>query len=124
MRVIHGAHLPQPLPTRNPDYASAAPERQIWRSHGRRSSYRAATVTITIQFFSYLKELVGVDRLQRAVPAGTALGTLHEALCREHPGLNEMRRSTLLAVGVDYQTRDHPLKDGDVVSLFPPVQGG
>ena len=124
MRVIHGAHLPQPLPTRHPAYASAAPERQIWRSHGRRSSYRAATVTITIQFFSYLKELVGVDRLQRAVPAGTALGTLHEALCREHPGLNEMRRSTLLAVGVDYQTRDHPLKDGDVVSLFPPVQGG
>ena len=124
MRVIHGANLPQPLPTRNPDYGTAVPGRQIWRSHRRRSSYHAAAVTITIQFFSYLKALVGADRLQREVPEGTALGTLHELLCREHPGLNEMRRSTLLAVGVDYQTRDHPLKDGDVVSLFPPVQGG
>jgi molybdopterin converting factor small subunit len=25
---------------------------------------------------------------------------------------------------VDYQPRDHRLKDGDEVSLFPPVQGG
>ena len=32
--------------------------------------------------------------------------------------------STLIAVGVDYQPKDYVLKDGDEVSLFPPVQGG
>jgi len=81
-------------------------------------------VNITIQFFSYFKDLTGVHETRRAVPDGTTLGQLHEELCREHPSLNEMSRSTLLAVGVDYQPRGHVLQEGDVVSLFPPVQGG
>jgi molybdopterin converting factor small subunit len=81
-------------------------------------------VTISIQFFSYLKDLTGLDRTERRVPDGTTLGALHDRLCQEVPALNELSRSTLLAVGVDYQPRDHVLHDGDVVSLFPPVQGG
>ncbi len=81
-------------------------------------------MNITIQFFSYVKELTGVDRMQRSVADGTQLGALHDALCRELPALHELSRSTLMAVGLEYQTRDYPLKDGDVVSLFPPVQGG
>ena len=40
------------------------------------------------------------------------------------PKLAAMKKSTLLAVGVDYQPRDYVLQDGDEVSLFPPVQGG
>ena len=35
-----------------------------------------------------------------------------------------MQNSTLIAVGVDYQTRSYRLQEGDEVSLFPPVQGG
>jgi molybdopterin converting factor small subunit len=35
-----------------------------------------------------------------------------------------MRNSTLIAVGVDYQEKSYVLKEGDEVSLFPPVQGG
>jgi molybdopterin converting factor small subunit len=35
-----------------------------------------------------------------------------------------MQKSTLMAVGVDYQDRACILKEGDEVSLFPPVQGG
>lgn len=81
-------------------------------------------MNITIQFFSYMKELTGIDRMPRTIADGTRLGALHDALCHEHPALNDMSRSTLLAVGLDYQTRDYTLKDGDVVSLFPPVQGG
>ena len=42
----------------------------------------------------------------------------------EFPKLAAMEKSTLIAVGVDYQTRDYVLKDGDEVSFFPPVQGG
>jgi molybdopterin converting factor small subunit len=40
------------------------------------------------------------------------------------PKLGAMKKSTLLAVGVEYQSRDYVLKEGDEVSLFPPVQGG
>lgn len=81
-------------------------------------------MNVTVQFFSYFKELTGIDRLERTVAEGSSLGRLHDELCNEHPALRQMARSTLLAVGVDYQPRDHVLKEGDVVSLFPPVQGG
>ena len=47
-----------------------------------------------------------------------------EQLLKDYPKLKPMRKSTLLAVGVDYQPRDYVLKDGDEVALFPPVQGG
>jgi molybdopterin converting factor small subunit len=40
------------------------------------------------------------------------------------PKLAGMQKSTLMAVGVDYQDRTCVLKEGDEVSLFPPVQGG
>ena len=86
--------------------------------------YNRSRVNVTIQFFSYLKQLTGVERIERTVPEGTTLGEIHEQLCLEHPALNDLSRSTLLAVGVDYQGRDHTIQDGDVVSLFPPVQGG
>lgn len=81
-------------------------------------------MTINVQFFSYFKELTGIDELSREVPAGSTLGKLHDDLCAEYSNLKEMNRSTLIAVGVDYQPREFVLSDGDVVSLFPPVQGG
>ena len=81
-------------------------------------------MNVSIQFFSYFRELTGVERLERTVPVGMQLGELHDALCAELPALSEMSRSTLLAVGVDYQPRSYQLQEGDTVSLFPPVQGG
>jgi molybdopterin converting factor small subunit len=35
-----------------------------------------------------------------------------------------MRKSMLVAVGVDYADASRLLAHGDEVSLFPPVQGG
>jgi len=79
---------------------------------------------ITIQFFSYLKELTGCAQSSETLAAGATLGALHDRLLEQFPRLAPMRKSILLAVGVDYQSRDYVLQDGDEVSLFPPVQGG
>lgn len=75
-------------------------------------------------FYSYFKELTGVAQLTETLDDGTTLGGLYAGLARRYPKLAAMEKSTLMAVGVDYQTRDYALKDGDAVSLFPPVQGG
>ena len=40
------------------------------------------------------------------------------------PKLSAVQNSMLVAVGVDYQAGDYVLREGDEVSLFPPVQGG
>jgi len=79
---------------------------------------------IRVQFFSYLREQTGCAETMETLAAGTTLGALHDQLMTKFPKLTTMKKSTLLAVGVDYQPRDYVLQDGDEVSLFPPVQGG
>ena len=58
------------------------------------------------------------------LPEATTIDALLGLLTSRFPRLAAMRKSTLIAVGVEYQNGDYVLKDGDVVSLFPPVQGG
>lgn len=79
---------------------------------------------IRVQFYSYFKELTGCAETRETLATGVTLGALHDQLMTRFPKLVAMKKSTLLAVGVDYQPRDYVLKDGDEVSLFPPVQGG
>jgi len=79
---------------------------------------------ITVQFYSYFRELTGCVEAKETLADSTTLGALHDQLMARFPKLLAMKKSTLLAVGVDYQPRDYVLKEGDEVSLFPPVQGG
>ncbi len=81
-------------------------------------------MTISVSFYSYFKDLTGAAQTSESLPAGSTLGALHDRLAERFPKLAAMRKSTLLAVGVEYQSRDYVLREGDVVSLFPPVQGG
>lgn len=79
---------------------------------------------VVVQFYSYFKELTGCARTVQEIPAGGTLRELYAGLIARFPKLAAMEKSTLMAVGVDYQPRDYILKPGDEVSLFPPVQGG
>ena len=81
-------------------------------------------MSITVSFYSYFKELTGCARTSEEMPAGSTLEDLLRKLRVRFPKLEPMQKSMLLAVGVDYQDRKYALKDGDEVSLFPPVQGG
>ncbi len=79
---------------------------------------------VTVHFYSYFKEITGCGQLVEEVRDGQKLGDLLDDLGRRFPKLAAMQKSMLIAVGVDYQKRDYVLKEGDEVSLFPPVQGG
>jgi molybdopterin synthase sulfur carrier subunit len=81
-------------------------------------------MNIRVNFFSYFKELTGTASATEDMPDGSNIERLHERLVARFPKLAPMRKSTLIAVGVEYQGRDYVLKDGDEVSFFPPVQGG
>lgn len=82
------------------------------------------SMQVTVQFYSYFRELTGCAEAKESLADSATLGVLHDQLMTRFPKLVAMKKSTLLAVGVEYQTRECVLKDGDVVSLFPPVQGG
>jgi molybdopterin converting factor small subunit len=81
-------------------------------------------MNIKVRFYSYLKDLTGCAETSVPLPPGSTLGQLHKQLTALFPGLSAMEKSTLLAVGVEYQDRHYVLQEGDEVSLFPPVQGG
>ena len=79
---------------------------------------------ITVKFWSYFRDLTECDETSHEVGEGETLGDVHSEVMVQFPKLSEMKNSTLKAVGVDYQTDDFIVSDGDEVSLFPPVQGG
>jgi len=79
---------------------------------------------VRVHFYSYFKDLVGCAGTTEDLQQGATLGQLFDSLILRFPKLAAMQKSTLMAVGVDYQDRSYQLKEGDEVSLFPPVQGG
>ncbi len=79
---------------------------------------------IRVCFYSYFKDLAGCAESSETVAPGGTIAELLTRLYVRFPRLQAMQRSTLIAVGVDYQPRSYVLQDGDQVSLFPPVQGG
>ena len=79
---------------------------------------------IPVQFYSYFKDLTGCEQTTEELPEGSSISELLKKVFLRFPKLTAMEKAMLIAVGVDYQPRDHKLKNGDEVLLFPPVQGG
>ena len=81
-------------------------------------------MNVTVQFFSFLRQLTGQTELSVELPTKATVAGLLEELYRKHPRLREAEKTTLIAVGVEFATPTTKLRDGDVVSLMPPLQGG
>lgn len=80
---------------------------------------------INVHFYSYFKELTGCAQTTEELAEGATIADLFHQLAAKFPKLADMKKSTLVAVGIDYQTWDYILQKGDTnISLFPPVQGG
>jgi MoaD family protein len=79
---------------------------------------------ITVNFYSYFRDLTGAGEAVESVEAGSTIAELLKQLFARFPKLEAMQNSMLVAVGLEYAGRDYELKEGDQVSLFPPVQGG
>jgi len=66
-----------------------------------------------------------LDHAIDALVAGVYAGDPYKLSVQQaFPKLAQLEKSVLMAVGVDYQPRSYRLREGDEVSLFPPVQGG
>ena len=79
---------------------------------------------ITIQFFSFLRQMVGQNELTLDLPEGATVADALAQLYAKFPRLKEAEKTVLLAVGVEFTRRASKLRDGDVLSLMPPLQGG
>ncbi|HEY3863569.1 MAG TPA: MoaD/ThiS family protein [Verrucomicrobiae bacterium] len=79
---------------------------------------------VRVHFYSYFKDLAGASEITEMIAPGARLESLLQQVYLRFPKLAAMRKSALVAVGVDYQAGEYLLAEGDEVSLFPPVQGG
>ncbi len=79
---------------------------------------------INVHFWSYFADIAGTRDLALQLPEATTVGEAMALIYQRFPTLETARKSTLIAVGVDYASADQALKDGEELSLFPPVQGG
>jgi MoaE-MoaD fusion protein len=81
-------------------------------------------VKITVQFFSFLRQLAGQSELTLNLPDGSTVADALAQLYVRFPQLKEAEKTALIAIGVEFATRLSQLRDGDVLSLMPPLQGG
>jgi molybdopterin converting factor small subunit len=81
-------------------------------------------MNLRVQFFSRLRELAGVSEMELDVPDGTRVAALLEVLYSQTAALRDWDKSILVAAGVEFVGRDYVLREGDEVSVMPPVQGG
>ena len=80
---------------------------------------------IKVVFYGVLKQDTGVKAQELELPPAQAdVRGLLEAV-RQRFDIDPRRlETTACAVNDELVERDHPLRDGDVVGLLPPVSGG
>jgi len=79
---------------------------------------------VRVQFFSRLRDLAGNAEMECEVPENARVRDVLTALYQQTPALQEWDAHLLTAIGVEYVPRDHALQPGEMLMLFPPVQGG
>lgn len=79
---------------------------------------------VTVRFWSYFRDLAGCAEAEVEIPEGGLVGDVLDEVGRRFPKLAPARACTLAALGVEYANAASPVPAGDIVSLFPPVQGG
>jgi len=81
-------------------------------------------MTVTFRFFSVSRDLAGCSTFQLDIGQAKTVEDALAKLYEEKPDLQKLEMASMFAVGLDYATKAQPIKDGDEISIIPPVQGG
>ncbi len=81
-------------------------------------------ITIRVLLFAQLKDRMGASEMTLSLPSGSTGRELLNAFSRRDPTLRPLLNVSRLAVGQEYVSWDHPLREGNEVAVIPPVSGG
>ena len=77
-------------------------------------------MAITVRFFASLREQIGKELVQVALPPGSSAAAVWQAATEGRP----LPTNVLVAINMEYAQADDPVREGDEVAFFPPVTGG
>jgi molybdopterin converting factor subunit 1 len=81
-------------------------------------------IRVKVLYFAQAKDESGSGEEEFSLPNRASLRTLLEGVKSRHRTLEKMGRTMQVAVNEEIAEEDAQLKDGDVVALLPPVEGG
>ena len=79
---------------------------------------------VRAELYSRLKEIADASVIELSLPETATVNDLFEQLKKRYFELGDFDKSVLFGIGVEFVDRHHELKDGDIVAVMPPVQGG
>lgn len=79
---------------------------------------------ISVRLFSAVRSETGTETLTLDLPDGATVRHALDELSLRHEKISPWLPSCRAAVGVEFASDDTVLKEGDVLALIPPVQGG
>ena len=83
------------------------------------------SIRVRVLFFGAAREIVGQDEVEMKLSAPASVASAFEEVMAGYPELRRrFARSLLFAVNQEYAPRDHEVRAGDELAVFPPVSGG
>lgn len=79
---------------------------------------------VHIRLFAGLHDLLGERNVTLELSERATVADLRDQLSRQYPVITPYLPTLVCAVGEEYVTPDHALREGDDVALIPPVSGG
>jgi molybdopterin converting factor subunit 1 len=81
-------------------------------------------IKIHLLLFGACRESAKLSESVCEVSAPADVARAWNEIRRRYPPLEGFDQSVLFAVNEEHVRRDHPLKEGDTLAIFPPVSGG
>lgn len=79
---------------------------------------------ITVSFFAITREITGEDHVELEVESDNTIQQLWDILGRKYAGLEKHLAESAAAVNNRYAKMNTVLRQGDNISVIPPVCGG
>jgi molybdopterin converting factor small subunit len=81
-------------------------------------------VEIRVRFFSHLRDLASAGETNLEIEKGATVEELLQRLYALRPAIKAADKTILVAAGVEFVGRDYVIREGEEISVMPPVQGG
>lgn len=79
---------------------------------------------VQVRLYAGLHDMVGERDITLELADNATIEQLRDQLSQEYPVVTPFLSTLVCAVDEEFVPADHPLSDGDAISLIPPVSGG